>query len=100
MSLYFPLRSLRPSPFDFTMELQTESPSFQISPKLPNGAFFNEKGDPAKTGFPLKFAMVPLKLFFVGYPRERISSGSGVPKAGFEPARVSPPPPRSTGRKQ
>ena len=32
--------------------------------------------------------MVPLKLFFVGYPRERISSGSGVPKAGFEPARV------------
>jgi hypothetical protein len=39
--------------------------------------------------------MVPLKLFFAGYPRERISSGSGVPKAGFEPARVSPPPPQN-----
>jgi len=32
-------------------------------------------------------------LFFMGYPRERISSGSGVPKGGLEPARVSPPPP-------
>jgi hypothetical protein len=39
--------------------------------------------------------MVPLKLFFVGYPRERIPSGSGVPKAGFEPARVSTPSPQA-----
>src|SRR5659263_370240 len=43
-----------------------------------------------KAKFPLVIDMVPLKLFFVGYPRERISSGSGVPKAGFEPERVSP----------
>ena len=41
--------------------------------------------------------MVPLKFFFVGYPRERISTGSGVPKAGFEPARVSRPPPQVRG---
>jgi hypothetical protein len=45
--------------------------------------------------FPLRIAMVPLKLIYVGYPRERISTGSGVPKAGFEPARVSPPPPQA-----
>lgn len=30
--------------------------------------------------------MVPLKLFFAGYRGERISSGSGAPKAGVGPS--------------
>jgi hypothetical protein len=47
-----------------------------------------KKGAPAVRA-PFGSVMVPLKLFFVGYPGERIFSGSGVPKAGYEPARVS-----------
>jgi hypothetical protein len=66
-----------------------------ICPKSARNPLKVKKGNPAKTGFPLKFAMVPLKLFFAGYPRERISSGSGVPKGGFDPPRVSPPPPQA-----
>ena len=40
------------------------------------------------TKFPFVIEMVPLKLLFVGYPRERISSGSGVPKAGTEIRKI------------
>ena len=42
-----------------------------------------KKGSWPEAKFPFSIAMVPLKLFFVGYLRERISSGSGVPKAGI-----------------
>ena len=45
-----------------------------ICPKSAQNPLKVKKGNPRKTGFPLKFAMVP--------------------KAGFEPARVSPPPPQ------
>ena len=45
-----------------------------ICPKSARNPLKVKKGNPRKTGFPLKFAMVP--------------------KAGFEPARVSPPPPQ------
>src|SRR3970282_2279099 len=45
-----------------------------ICPKSARNPLKEKAGNPRKTGFPLKFAMVP--------------------KAGFEPARVSPPPPQ------
>jgi len=64
------------------------------------GAFVTHLGRIRKKGtllvakFPLFIVIVPLKLFFVGHPRERISSVSGVPKGRLEPPRVSPPPPQ------
>ena len=48
----------------------------EICPKSAQNPLKVKKGNPRKTGFPLKFAMVP--------------------KAGFEPARVSPPPPQDS----
>jgi hypothetical protein len=51
-----------------------ESLSFQTFIKLPYGAFSDEKGTPVSTGIPFISNMVP--------------------KAGFEPPRVSQPPPQ------
>jgi len=47
----------------------------EICPKSAQNPLKVKKGNPRKTGFPLMFAMVP--------------------KAGFEPPRVSPPPPQA-----
>jgi hypothetical protein len=49
--------------------------SFQTSPKFPHGAFSIKKGTPETAGIPFVSKMVP--------------------KAGFEPARVSTPPPHT-----
>jgi hypothetical protein len=49
-----------------------------VSQKSARRAVFTKKGNPEKTGFPFGFFMVP--------------------KAGFEPARVSTPPPQNPNR--
>ena len=38
-----------------------------------------KKGTWPEAKFHFSIAMVPLRIFFAGYPRERIPSGSGAP---------------------
>jgi hypothetical protein len=65
--------------------------SLQASPR---DFMERKRGTPDMTGIPFVSNMVPLKLFFVGYPRECNLFGSGVPKVGLDPSRVPPIPPR------